>query len=440
MNQKEIEAGLRELGLRQGDIVLLHSSLSSLGYVEGGAETLVDAFLTVLTKEGTLVVPTFGALGVVTAVVRSRPEAVSSIHPLASVAAIGARAEEICRDHWKAELAHGEDTPYARITALGGYVCLLGVDQDRSTMLHAAEAALRLPYPQKTSEKTFTTPEGEVTKSWPYFPGPHRDFIGLDKLLRESGRMKIGRLGTSVVRLIKAADLMELRVEAGKRDPYFVLCDNPACADCVTQRAGLRRDRLGREAFKLATSACLAGRYLPEIAENCRAAGLEVVVLDALEGKPIQSLPEKKLRAAIDELRGESLRVCALRLSAITAKTEAVLHLAAEAGLRRLVLPLSPGAGELLRAAEGSGLTLSFYNAHLDGQKASDALLKLKQAGLNPGFTFNVANFARAGQMPFLKSYKAKLHRFVDQLDVEDCTFAGEPRALARGNAEIKRR
>jgi sugar phosphate isomerase/epimerase len=48
------------------------------------------------------------------------------------------------------------------------------------------------------------------------------------------------------------------------------------------------------------------------------------------------------------------------------------------------------------------------------------------------------AHFARLGEKPFLKSYKQKLRRFVDQLDVEDATFAGEPAPLAQGHAEIK--
>ena len=141
--QSDIEAGLRGLGLKTGDIVLVHSSLASLGKVEGGAEAVVAAFLAVLGAEGTLVVPTFRSLGVITDAVRDRPGAVRSIHPRASVAAIGRHATEICRDHWKAELAHAEGTPYVRISELGGYVCLLGVDQDRNTTLHTVEELLR---------------------------------------------------------------------------------------------------------------------------------------------------------------------------------------------------------------------------------------------------------------------------------------------------------
>ena len=65
LTQSEIQQSLKDLGLGPGDHVLVHSSLSSLGPVEGGAVTVVDAFLDVLSPEGTLVVPTFGDFGAI---------------------------------------------------------------------------------------------------------------------------------------------------------------------------------------------------------------------------------------------------------------------------------------------------------------------------------------------------------------------------------------
>ena len=243
ITRMEIAQGLRTLGLTTGDIVLLHSSLASMGHVEGGAEAVVDAFLDVLGPEGTLVVPIFEpGLGIITEVVKARQGAVCSIHPWACVAAVGRDAEELCREHWKAPLAHTENTPYMRIADKGGYVCLLGVDQDRSTTLHTVEALLRLPYLQETQPVTFDTPEGKVTQTWPFFPGPHRDFIGLDPALRASGRMRMRRIGDAVVRLMRSRDLIDVTLELGRKDPAFVLCDNPNCPDCVPQRAALRRE------------------------------------------------------------------------------------------------------------------------------------------------------------------------------------------------------
>nr|WP_208641671.1 AAC(3) family N-acetyltransferase [Streptomyces africanus] len=49
---------LRTLGLRSGDLVLVHASLKSLGWVSGGAVAVIQALQDTLTPSGTLVVPT----------------------------------------------------------------------------------------------------------------------------------------------------------------------------------------------------------------------------------------------------------------------------------------------------------------------------------------------------------------------------------------------
>ena len=134
LNQASIAEKLRELGLKSGDKVLLHSSVVSLGDVKGGPKAVLDAFLEVLGASGTLLVPIFGRLGVLTDLIREDPRAVKSPCPVGTVAAIGADAEALCHDHWAAETAHGVGTPFHRLAEMGGYVCLLGCDQDRNTL------------------------------------------------------------------------------------------------------------------------------------------------------------------------------------------------------------------------------------------------------------------------------------------------------------------
>ena len=48
VSQADIVESLRQMGVREGDGVMVHSSLSSIGYVEGGAPTVVEAFLALL--------------------------------------------------------------------------------------------------------------------------------------------------------------------------------------------------------------------------------------------------------------------------------------------------------------------------------------------------------------------------------------------------------
>ena len=437
MKQHEIESGLKKLGLKKDDIVFLHSSLSSLGNVEGGVDALIDAFLNVLGEDGTLMAPTFCS-GIVPETLSKRANAVNSIAPSASVAAIGAQADALCKDHWKAPIAHAKDTPYMRLVEHGGYVCLLGVDQDRSTLLHTAEELLRLPYLKERGPEEVETPEGKASKTWKFFPGPHRNFIGLDRLFRESGKMKMGRIGNAVVRLIKGRDLVDLALEAGRKDPAFALCDNPNCRDCILQRADLRRARLKEESFTVVAAASLAGRYIPEMVENCKAAGIDHIELDAVQGQPIQTISREKLVGYIKELSREGVKVTALRPSAVTSELDDIFQAASESGVNRVVLPLTSFSAEHLKKATEKGVSLSFGNTGLDTLGTVSALQPLKESGQDFGLAFNCAQFVCAGEKPFSGEGRPKLARIADQLDLEDCTWDGTPQPLACGNGEVK--
>jgi aminoglycoside 3-N-acetyltransferase len=430
MNKTGIKKCLSEFGLKNGDIVIVHSSLASIGHVENGADALIDAFLETIGNEGTLVAPVFGNLGIFTHTLKNRPEAVVSDCPLGTVAAIGADAQFICRDHWKTDTAHGHDTPYLKIAGLGGYICLLGVDQDRNTTLHSVEALLELPYLE--SKKTKLKNGNE--KSFKYYPGPHRDFIGIDHIMRKNGKMKIGKIGNAVVRLMKSKDLIDAFTELGSKDPAFCLCDNNNCADCVTQRAAIRRDILSREDFKLSVASSVAGRYIPEMIDNLKAAGVDYVELDIIQGKPAHMFPADKLKKAVEEFTENDIKISALRLPAIPTEFEKILDLLKTAGINNVIIPLSTDAEKFINQAAKADVSISFVNLGVSSIYASNIMSKLKA-----GFAFSPTEFAKAGEMPFLQSFrKGKFNKYISQLDIEDALFDGTSIILANGNAEIK--
>ena len=437
LNQNDIAAGLRGMGLKQGDIVLLHSSLISLGKVNGGPAAVIDAFLDVIGEEGTLLVPVFGALGILTDEVKNRPGAVISPCPVGTLAAIGKDAQELCRDHWKAETAHGNDTPFTRLAEKGGFICLLGVDQDRNTTLHSVEALLELPY-MNSATRTFTTPEGEeVTKTWKFYPGPHRDFIGLDAYLRTA--MTRGRIGNAEVRLINAQEMFDIALAIGNQDPAFVLCDNPECADCVRQRAAIFADRISDESFKLAASSRLAGRYVDEMIENCQKNGIKYIELDYIQGKAWHKYPAGKLAGWIAAFNEADIAVSAVRCMSAVDNAQQLTDLAVELGVKRIILPLNDSYAAA-QAAANAGLEVNYFNTNQNALRAAAKLNRHRTtAGSDFGFVFNPANFVLAGEMPFLQSWK--LGRFIKttrQLDLADMTWDGRITELAGGNAEVK--
>jgi methylmalonyl-CoA mutase cobalamin-binding subunit len=237
--------------------------------------------------------------------------------------------------------------------------------------------------------------------------------------------------------LIRSRDLIDILVDHGRTNPAWALCDNPGCADCVAQRAALRCHHLARETFHLAAASSLAGRYVPEMIENLTAAGITAVELDCVQSRPARSLGGR-LAAVCEELRAANIAVSALRTTAVTENDEALMDVAREAGIPRVVVPLSGRAAPVARAARDRQMEVSFFNVAMSSEVASQLLLEMQSDGLTPRFTFSAAGFARAGEEPFLKSYRRKLRRFVDQLDVSDATFVGSSVPLACGNGEIK--
>lgn len=438
MTKQEIINGLRGLGIKNGDIILLHSSLHSLGHVEGGADAVIDAFLEAVGTDGTLLVPVFGNLGILTKTLQNRPGAITSPCPVGTVAALGKDAELLCRDHWKPESCHGEGTPFKRLADMGGYVCLLGVDQDRNTSLHGIEAELHLAYLGSVT-KEFTTPEGEtLTKTWNYYPGPHRDFVALDHHLKERGFMKQSRIGNAQVRMIQAKGMWECGMELGAIDPAFILCDNPGCNDCVRQRAALTKDFFAGEDFKLTASSRLAGRYVPEMVEKCKAAGVQFIELDFIQGVPAAFMPPAKLAAAVAELAADGIEVSALRAFAAPDNAEAFAAKVKDAGIKRVILPIS-SSGDAAAACAAAGLAVDFFNIALTSAAVNAALARRQAKVADCGICFNPANFVMAGERAFGGIYhKGRYVKTMRQLDLNDILPDGTVTPLARGGAEIK--
>jgi aminoglycoside 3-N-acetyltransferase len=176
---------LRQLGVRAGDVLLVHSSARSLGYVVGGVQSAVQALLNVLGPDGTLVVPTHTPdnsdpaqwisppvprawwpvireqtpgfdvrrtpsrwMGVIAETVRTWPGAARSDHPQVSFAAVGRHAAGITAAH-PLDDALGEHSPLGAVYRLDGKVLLLGCGHDSNTSLHLAE--WRQPAPPRAA-------------------------------------------------------------------------------------------------------------------------------------------------------------------------------------------------------------------------------------------------------------------------------------------------
>lgn len=166
---------LKHLGLASRMTVIVHSSLSTIGWVCGGPVAVIQAIMDVITPEGTIVMPTHSGdlsdptgwqnppvpeswwsiihdtmpaydpritptrgMGRIVEVFRTWPGVKRSSHPTLSFAAWGANASQIIINH-ELDYSLGETSPLARIYDLDGRVLLLGVDYTHNTSFHLAE-------------------------------------------------------------------------------------------------------------------------------------------------------------------------------------------------------------------------------------------------------------------------------------------------------------
>ncbi len=182
--RQQLAKDLRVLGVQPGMTLLVHSSLSAIGWVAGGPVAVIQALMDVLTPDGTLVMPTFSGdysdpapwqhppvpepwhpiirehmpaydpaitpsrqMGRIVETFRTWPDVRRSYHPHVSFAAWGKHSDVIADNH-SCEYPLGERSPLARVYDLDGRVLLLGVGFSNNTSFHLAE--YRVPDPPQT--------------------------------------------------------------------------------------------------------------------------------------------------------------------------------------------------------------------------------------------------------------------------------------------------
>lgn len=245
--QQSLLDQLHQLGIDRRGTLLVHSSMKSMGEVEGGADTVLDAF-TDYMKDGLLVLPTHTwstinasnpmfhvesspcCVGILPELFRKRPGVVRSWHPTHSVAAIGQDAVEFTKDD------HLYDTPCARGSAWGklldrkATILLVGVDLKRNTFIHGVEEWVDIPGRLTDEHEQLYTvlPDGteiSVPSRRHYGLSWSEHFWKVDEVLQRKGAMRLGKLGDAIVRVCDAA-MVEAVITEMLRENSDLFSDN----------------------------------------------------------------------------------------------------------------------------------------------------------------------------------------------------------------------
>lgn len=162
VGREDIVRVLRELGISPGADVMLHSSMRSVGVIEGGADAVLGAFLSVIGSTGTLLAPAYPLTGTmiehlerggIALDVRSTPSTMGrisetlrlqagshrSLHPTHSVVGLGARAAYYCEGHDRSGSPCGAESPFVKLVDRRGWIVAFGSGIGKVTSYHVLE-------------------------------------------------------------------------------------------------------------------------------------------------------------------------------------------------------------------------------------------------------------------------------------------------------------
>lgn len=255
-NLTSLTEDFRRLGIGEGDVVMLHASVRSVGLVIGGPDVILAALLEALTPDGTLMMylgcpegyddigrrklplelesayaqhlPVFDPqhtranrdFGILAEFFRSTAGVHCSANPGARMGALGAEAARLTDAH-PLDYGYGSGSPLERLCQLNGQLLLLGSDPDQITLLHYAEHLAPLPVKrivryrapidlngQRVLRPTeeFDTSNGVQDWPEPYFATVFADYLS------DGGVCRQGAIGDAEAFLVPAAGFVDYAV------------------------------------------------------------------------------------------------------------------------------------------------------------------------------------------------------------------------------------
>ncbi|MCM0594474.2 MAG: AAC(3) family N-acetyltransferase [Gloeotrichia echinulata DEX184] len=245
--RQTLATDLFNAGLTPGMTVIVHSSLSSLGWVCGGSVAVVQALMDVITPDGTIVMPTHSGdlsdpatweappvpsewwpiiretmpafdpkvtptrgMGQIVEAFRTWQNVVRSSHPAVSFAAWGKQSEKIVSHH-SLDNSLGENSPLARLYDLNAWVLLLGVGYDSCTSFHLAE--YRIGQKERVNRGAPILENGQrVWKVYTDIEFEDDCFVEIGEALEKTGDVKFSTVGLAKIKLFSIINAVDFAV------------------------------------------------------------------------------------------------------------------------------------------------------------------------------------------------------------------------------------
>lgn len=248
--KEDIVKAFRNVGLKKDDVVMVHTSLKSMGYVCGGAQTVIEALIEVVGENGTIMMPTqswknldpttgvhweidesqwqiirdnwpaydknitpTNTMGAVAEMFRQWDGSVRSDHPARSVCAWGKHADYLTKNHDLSNI-FGDGSPLSRLYDLNGKVLLIGVGYDKNTSIHLADARAQYPGKHDCIEHSAIMEDGKrVWKSYSTLFVDGEDFEDIGEAFEKEHAISEAMIGNAVIKLMSQRDVVDFSVK-----------------------------------------------------------------------------------------------------------------------------------------------------------------------------------------------------------------------------------
>jgi len=247
--KKNIVEGLIKMGIKPGMNLLVHTSMSKIGYIEGGPETVINALIEVLDcpNKGTLLMPTFpnkiiakdyfktnksfdvlktpSAMGKITELFRNMEGVKRSFHPSHPIATFGLNTDFLISEHYNQLTPFNEKSPFFKLGLIDGKILLIGLKMGQSlTNLHVLEDMVenfKFPvYDQSSIEIEMINEDGLISKMKTKYHKPKysskRRCDDLERLFLTKNVLKKTKLGNADCILLDAKKLHKVMFDEYK--------------------------------------------------------------------------------------------------------------------------------------------------------------------------------------------------------------------------------
>lgn len=243
----ELINNMREMGIDPKGTLLIHSSMKSIGRVDGGADTVLDALIEYM-KDGLLVLPTHtwdsigsknpvfdaantaSCVGLLTNMFMKRPDVIRSLHPTHSVAALGRDAAEYTSGEENTNTPCSRSGCWGKLYDRGAQILFLGCKLTSNTYLHGVEEWNSIPDTvcDYIEMLTVIAPDGTRHTVPQYRHKYHASihFGKMEQIFADNGALRYGKFGDAQCILCDARAMADITSVCLRRDPLIFRGDN----------------------------------------------------------------------------------------------------------------------------------------------------------------------------------------------------------------------